>query len=216
MQFSEVVRHRRMTRAFRPDPVDEAVLTRVLDTARRTPSAGNTQGSELLVLSGPHETARFWDASLPPAKRASFAFPGLLDAPVIVLPFADRKAYLDRYAEPDKARTGLADATRWPVPYWLIDTSFVAMTLLLAAEDEGLGALFFGVFHHLDQVLAAFGVPTGYELVGAIAMGHPLESRAGRSAGRPRRSLDEMVHRGTWLGGQVTPVAGQIPQTSLP
>jgi nitroreductase len=215
MDFDAVVRGRRMVRAFRPDPIAPDVVARLLDTARRAPSAGNTQGTELLVLEGREQTARFWDASLPRAKRNGFAFPHLLEAPVIVLPFADRRAYLDRYGEPDKARTGLADADRWPVPYWLVDTSFVAMTLMLAVENEGLGALFFGVFHNLTDVLATFAVPHGYELVGAIAIGHPLDdvaARPGRSAGRGRRPLDEMVHRGHWLasGSMVPQPDGQV------
>jgi nitroreductase len=223
MDFEAVVRGRRMVRAFRPDPIDPAVVDRLLDTARRAPSAGNTQGTELLVLEGPEQTARFWDVSLPRAKRNGFAFPHLLDAPVIVLPFADRRAYLDRYGEPDKARTGLSDAAQWPVPYWLVDTSFAAMTLMLAVENEGLGALFFGVFHNLPEVLATFAVPRGYELVGAIAIGHRHDSadeRPGRSSARGRRPLDEMVHRGHWFASAVPDGDRQesiaMPQTSRP
>jgi hypothetical protein len=33
--------------------------------------------------------------------------------------------YLDRYARPDKGRTD-RDESRWPVPYWYIDTGFAA------------------------------------------------------------------------------------------
>ena len=59
----------------------------------------------------------------------------LLSAPVIALPLADSKAYVDRYGEPDKVQTGLgSSASAWPVPYWTIDTSMAVMTLLLAAE----------------------------------------------------------------------------------
>ena len=91
-----------MTRAFRSDPVPPELLDDLVDLASRAPSAGKTQGWHLVVLSG-DETARFWDVTLPSDERPGFAFPHLLDAPVIALPLADPQAYLDRYSEPDKA-----------------------------------------------------------------------------------------------------------------
>ncbi len=171
--------------------------TRVLNAARRGPSAGNTQGWDFVVLEGA-ETARFWDVTLPVNRRAKFRWQDLLVAPVIVLPLADQHAYLERYAEPDKQATGLAVAENWPVPYWQIDTAFATMLLLLAAQDAGLGALFFGVFRHAERLLASLGVPPGHDLLGAVALGHPLADEPGRSAERPRRALDDVVHRGGW------------------
>jgi nitroreductase len=188
-----------MVRAFTPDPIDPAVLRRVLDAGHRHPSAGWAQGTDFLVLEGPGQTASFWDVSLPPSERDGFPWPRLLDAPVLVLPLADPGAYLNRYGEPDKARSGLGEGQdRWPVPYWQLDTAMAAMLVLLAAEDEGLGALFFGIFAHEDELLARFGVPVGIRPIGAIALGHPVAERASRSLDRRRRSLDEAVHRGRW------------------
>jgi nitroreductase len=197
VDFADLVKHRRMVRAFEPRPIPGDVLEQLLDAARRAPSAGNAQGWAFVVLEGA-DTAKFWDITLPVDRRASFRFPQLLDAPAIVLPLADREAYLQRYSEPDKAATGLAEAGKWPVPYWQVDTAFATMLLLLAAEDEGLGALFFGVFRHADRLLASLGVPSRMELIGAIALGYPLPSPAGRSTERPRKALDQIVHRGGW------------------
>lgn len=197
-----MVRGRRMCRAFRDDPVDRAVLDRVLDAGRRAPSAGNTAGTHLLVLEGREQTSRYWDVALPPERRASFRWPRLLDAPVLVLPLADASAYVLRYAEDDKAHTGLGDGEdRWPTPYWTVDTSFAAMAMLLAAQDEGLGALFFGIFRNADEVLAALGVPDGLQPIGTIALGHPADdapAQPGRSAVRGLPALDQIVHRGGW------------------
>jgi nitroreductase len=196
-EFQELLRTRHMTRAFERRPIDQEQLDRVLDAARRAPSAGNAQGWAFVVLEG-DDTMRFWDVTLPTDRRSGFRWQQLLDAPVIVLPVADRGAYLSRYGEPDKATTGLADEAAWPVPYWQIDTAFATMLLLLAAQDEGLGGLFFGVFKHADVLLSDLGVPPGHELIGAVALGHPLEGAKGRSADRPRKALDEIVHRGGW------------------
>ena len=93
MQWREIVRRRRMVRDFTDEPVDSGVLRQLLDDARRTPSAGFTQGLDWLVLNGPEQTEKFWDVTLPLSERPSFRWPGLLRAPVIVLPMADRSAW---------------------------------------------------------------------------------------------------------------------------
>ena len=198
-EFRDVVRRRRMTRAFRPDPLPDGLLDELVDLASRAPSAGKAQGWHLVVLEG-EETSRFWDITLPPGRREGFRWQRLLDAPVIALPFADPQAYVDRYSEPDKARTGLGEsAAAWPTPYWTVDASMLVMTLLLGAQDAGLGALFFGVFRGEAELRAALEVPDRLELLGAIALGHPADDdEPGRSSSRPRRRSGEIVHRGGW------------------
>jgi nitroreductase len=199
-EFADVVRRRRMTRSFSSQPLADGVLEQMVRLAARAPSAGKAQGWHLVALEG-DDTARFWDITLPADRRASFRWQGLLDAPAILLPFADPQAYLDRYAEPDKAASGLGVGPEaWPAPYWTIDASMSVMTILLAAEDAGIGALFFGVFKGERELRQALGVPAGLELLGAIALGYPTEggSTVGRSATRPRRSPSEIIHRSRW------------------
>ena len=200
-EFSDVVRGRRMVRAFLADPLPDGTLERLVELAGRAPSAGNSQGWHVVALEG-DETARFWDVTLPAERRAGFRWQRLLDAPVILLPLADPTAYLDRYAEPDKAATGLGRSqTAWPVPYWTVDASMSVMALLLAATDAGLGALFFGVFAGEAELRTALGIPDRLELLGAIALGLPAgDDPPGRSATRRRRPVEEILHRGHWQG----------------
>lgn len=200
MDLDDALRRRRMVRSFSTRPVDPEVLDGLLDAARRAPSAGNSQGLDLVVLVG-DETARYWDVTLPPDRRASFRWPGLLRAPVLVVAVTDPRTYVDRYAEDDKAATGLgADPEAWPVPYWFVDAGAAVENLLLAVVAAGLGACLFGPFGHERAVRQALGVPEGRRLVATIALGHPDcgEDGRGRSAGRPRRPFDEVVHRGGW------------------
>ncbi len=192
-----MVRRRRMVRSFEDRPLPPTVLDRLLANAVRAPSAGFTQGWSFLVLEGPH-TERFWRHSLPPGERPSFRWPGLLRAPVLVLPLASRQAYLDRYAEPDKAGAGLHEEAGWPVPYWQVDCAFATMLLLLAAVDAGLGALFFGIFDGLPGLRAAFGIPGGYTPIGAVALGHPAPDEPSPSLARGRRPKEETIRRGRW------------------
>lgn len=197
MEFQDVVRKRHMVRAFVPGrDVPDAVVARILDNARRAPSAGHTQGWSFLVLRGGEETGRFWEALFPAERRGRFAYPGLFEAPLIIVPLASREAYIDRYAEPDKGWTD-GDDNRWPVPFWYIDTGFSALLMLLTAVDEGLGALFFGIFN-VDGFRSAFGVPEMWTPIGAIAIGYPAPSRKSPSLARGRKSAKACIHRGTW------------------
>jgi nitroreductase len=189
-----------MTRAFKPEPIPHDLLESVIDAGRRAPSAGNSQGVAFVVLEGLSQTSRYWDVTLP--NREPFGFPGLLVAPALVIVLAHPQAYVDRYAEPDKAETGLGEgAERWPVPYWTVDASFAAMLIQLAAIDAGLGVLFFGPFDHEAEVLRTLGVPEDHQAIGTIALGwpdDPRDTRAGTSAARPRRDKADVIHWERW------------------
>ena len=199
MEFDKVVRARRMVRNFRNEPVARDVVDDLLELATYAPSAGNTWGSHFVVLEGP-QTARYWDLTLAPGRREDFPWPGLLHAPVLVLPCADSSAYVERYGEPDKRSSGLGESSDvWGVPYWQIDTAMATMTLLHAAVDRGLGALFFGIFDHERAVCEALAIPSSVRPIGTVALGWPARAqRRSRSAQRGRPPLDHVVHRGRW------------------
>lgn len=199
LEFQEVVRRRHMCRSFDGEPLPPGVVEVILSNALRAPSAGFTQGTEFLVLEAPGGTARFWDVCLPSARRSRFPWPGLFRAPLLIIPFANKDAYLDRYAEADKGWTDRDDA-RWQVPYWFVDSAFAAMLVLLTAVDSGLGALFFRVADP-SGVREEFAVPSNFDPVGAIALGYPAaDDRPSSSTSRPRRPAGAVVHRGRWSG----------------
>jgi len=199
MQFADVVRGRRMVRSFTAESVDPDVLDRICELAVRVPAAGNTQGLDLVVLEG-SETELYWNASLAASRRERFPWPGLLVAPVLLIPVSNPGAYVERYSEADKAHSGLGlGQNAWSVPYWYVDSAFSAMVALLAAVDEGLGAVFFGQFDHEQAIKQALGIPEDRRPVGTIAIGHAApEQRASQSSLRPRRPIHEIVHRGGW------------------
>lgn len=200
--FADIVRRRRMTRSFDRRPIPTETLVDLVDLSSWAPSAGKAQGFHLVVLEGEH-TERFWEVTLPVMRRGAFKWQRLLDAPVIALPLADPKAYTARYSEPDKLATGLgAGEQAWPVPYWTIDASMAIMTLLLGAEDAGLGALFFGVFRNERKLRQSLGIPPALELLGAVALGFRADEddtgQVPRSAGRRRRRAEDIIHRNGW------------------
>ena len=198
--FHEVLSGRRMCRDFLPDALDELVVERVVASALRAPSAGNTSSMDLVVLGG-DDVGLYWDTTLSPQRRASFPWPGLLEAPTLVLAYQEPEAYVRRYGEADKDRSGLGDGLdAWPVPYWWVDGGAAVMAMLLAAEAEGLGALFFGQFDHEEAVASAFGVPRGRRAIGTIALGlvRPGGRSRSASAARGRPDPSSRIHPGRW------------------
>jgi nitroreductase len=187
-----------MVRAFTTEPLPEGTTDRLLRAANRAPSAGFSQGYSFLVLEGAEQTGKLW--SIVFGDEVEGPFTKLPNAPLVVVPLANRDVYLDRYAETDKGWTD-RDEAHWPVPYWYIDTGFTALLMLLDAVDEGLGALFLGIPpEDIPEFRATFDVPGDWTPIGAVAVGHPDQSvaPAGSSTTRRRKPLTDLVHRGTW------------------
>jgi nitroreductase len=206
MDFNEVIRKRRMVRAFTAEPLPPGTAERLLRAANRAPSAGFSQGYSFLVLTG-KEAAPIWDMFYASAGSGGATaadevaeIDALTTAQLVIVPLACKDIYLDRYAKTDKGRTD-RDETRWPVPYWYIDTGFTALLMLLAAVNEGLGATFFGIQpEDMDGFRAAYGVPAQWTPIGAVAVGYPNPEAETIPPARAseRKPLAELVHHGHW------------------
>jgi nitroreductase len=198
MEFQRVVARRRMVRNYTAQGVDPAVVQRILSNALHAPSAGFSQGWAFLLLDDPGDVARFWVCTTPEEDGNDAWSDGMRRAPVVVVPMSCKREYLERYAAPDKGWTDM-DESRWPVPYWDIDTAMAALLMLLTVTDEDLGACFFGIPPTMIAPFRTeFGVPDDYLPIGAISIGHRAEDRSSPSLLRGRRSVDEVVHRSQW------------------
>ncbi len=196
-----MLRRRRSVRRFDPDrPIPAEALEPILDAALRAPSAGHTQGVSVLVLDETDGVAAFWRITVgEPADDDDTWLRGMRTAPVLVTVWTSERAYLDRYAEPDKGWTD-RDKDRWSAPYWWVDAGMAAMNVLLAAVDAGLGACFFGIpTNRREAVRVHFGVPGDQLSVGVIAIGHPAGGDRGSAATRAKRDRDARIRRGTWI-----------------
>jgi len=185
-----------MVRHYDPDrPVPPEVVDRIVDNALRAPSAGFSQGWGFLVLDTADDIARFRDAARP-AEEPERWFAANVRAPLLIVPLANKDAYLDRYARADKGHSDRSDAW-WPAPYWDIDTGFAALLILLTAVDAGLGACFFGLpADRVEVFRTEFGVPAEYNPIGAISIGYSEEPA--RDLSSRRRPKDDVVRRGRW------------------
>lgn len=190
-----------MIRKFEQKSIPDDVLKRVLEVARHAPSGGFSQGFDFIVLAKPAELEWFYRTTDDPTDPDPFPGrePDLAPA-CIVLPFANKRAYLDRYAQPDKVQFGMYKEENWPVPFWTVDTSMAIMLVLLAAVDEGLGAWYFGITRGEDDVMRELGIPRFCIMLGVIALGYPSPEDKPRVAAfsRHRRPFEEMFHIGRW------------------
>jgi nitroreductase len=192
--FSEVVRARRMVRAYQPTPVNPKAVERILDTARRGPSAGYAQGQSFVLVTEPEQRRRIAEACDEQRYVARGYEPWVSLAPVHVIPCVRKADYEERYAEPDKA--GSRPPDEWLVPFWWVDAGATLMLLLLAAIDEGLAAGFLGA--DTARLRAVLGIPADVTPLGVVTIGHPMPDRRSGSLRRGRKPLQAIVHRGCW------------------
>jgi nitroreductase len=188
-----------MVREFDQRPLEPELLDQILESARHAPSAGFSQGFDFVVLEKTDLVTRFWQMTDDPQ------FPNPPDfaataATVIVLPLANKAAYLQRYSLPDKIAYGMNDEANWPVKFWETDTAMAIMLILLAATDLGVGALYFGITHGEEDLLRELGVPRGHQLLGVIGLGHRATDEVVDLTRfkKRRRQFNDMVHRNGW------------------
>lgn len=202
MEFAEVVRRRRMIRRYLPDPVPAEKIQRIVDAARRAPSAGYSQGQHFVVVTDTQTRAAIAEACGEPQHVAAGRDAWISVAPVHVIPCVAADDYRARYAEADKARSASPD--EWDVPFWWVDAGCALMLLLLAAVDEGLGAGFLAADSAaLREPLA---IPVEVAPLGVVTLGRPAgDGGPAGSAARGIRPPSETVHVGAWDAAGTAP-----------
>jgi nitroreductase len=101
-EYEALARRRRATRHFAPDPVDAALVDRLLGIAQWAPSGYNLQPVRFVVVT---------DRAIRPAlRRACMDQPQIEEAPVVIVFAGDHRAY-DNHFEEIVALDGTAGAT---------------------------------------------------------------------------------------------------------
>src|SRR3954451_11249138 len=145
MEFSEVVRRRRMVRHYDPArEVSRDQLQRVAAAAQKAPSAGFSQGQRIVIVTDQARRERIAAISDEPGYVAAGFDPWISHAPALFIPTVSEQIYHRRYQEPDKLED---DGTEidWPIPYWWTDVGATALLIHQAAINEGLVAGFLGL-----------------------------------------------------------------------
>jgi nitroreductase len=192
MEFRDLLRRRRMVRAYSDEPVARDVVERIVRVVHRAPSGGFSQGHRLYVVTGQQTRAELGRLA------GEDEYPGepwISAAPVHIVVGAREESYHERYRRPDKLRDG--EEIGWPAPYWYVDAGALFMLLQLAALDEGLVSGVFGVLpEQVPELKALVGMPDDVHFVCVVTIGHPrtgAEEPLSSRFTRMRLPLDELV-----------------------
>lgn len=191
-----------MVRAYAEKPVPHDALERVVETIRRAPSAGFSQGQRFVVVTDSERKRVLADAVGEEFYLEQGFAPWISRAAAVVVVCTREEDYHERYRQPDKVDES-GEEIVWPVPYWHVDAGKAAMLVLLAAIDEGLAA---GVFGFPDErharVRDVLRLPPDIALVEGITIGHAApdvaSDRLSSRGTRPRKTLDELVRWERW------------------
>ena len=164
MEFQELIRRRYSVREYRPDPVSEEALGRILEAGRLAPTAANRQPFRVVVL----ETKGRGEALGRVYHRAWF-----LQAPVVICVAG----------VPEEAWVRKDGRSHMDV-----DAAIVMDHMILAATDEGLGTCWIANFD-MNAAREVFELGAGEVPLLLTPLGHAAD----RPRLKERRNLDVLV-----------------------
>lgn len=185
-QYLSLLRKRRTIRRFKPDPVPQEYVEKILEAGRLAPSGANSQPWDFLVVKDQKLReqitdlfARHHEAS---KKLDSFPFPGTgntRSAPVIIVVCGDPRF---KRAYPFTGR---------PENTYVISVAAAIQQMHLAATALGLASSWRSVGLPVQQALKKLlDIPNFYDVFELIPLGFPdAQPRACY-----RRPLEEMAH----------------------
>ncbi len=171
MDFYDVIRKRLSVRSYKPDPVPEDVLNRILEAGRLAPSAKNFQPWKFIVVKDPAVR----QALVPACKGQG----SVGQAPVVICGCAIE----------EQAWKGMGG-------YWsaeAVDTTLALEHMILAAAAEGLGTCWIGAFLEAE-VKKVLAIPEGVKPIALTPLGSP----AVEAKPRPRKPISEIVCVDRW------------------
>ena len=198
-----VIDSRRDVRAFRSDPIPDAVLERILEAAHHAPSVGFMQPWNFIVIRDPAVRSRVKDVFLRENERAaanytgdraqlyrSLKLEGLEEAPVNVCVTCDRT----RGGRHVLGRNTIVDTD-------LYSTCCAIENLWLAARVEGVGVGWVSILDN-DALRAILGIPAHVVPVAYLCIGYPREfldsPELERRGWADRQPLEELVYHDQW------------------
>lgn len=201
----EAMRSTSSCRRFRPDPVPEDIVYRVLDAARFAPSGGNRQGWRVVVVRDAALRKRLrdlylrsWEAHHQPVFRRLGRGSGPADAyaehldevPVHLVVLVERSALVTAIPALDESRI-VAGASIYPFVH----------NLALALRAEGLGTTLSTVLIPVErEVKELLGIPDELALAAHLGVGWPAAPLPTRLRRRP---VEDFATVDSYLGQPV-------------
>lgn len=196
---------RRDIRAFRPDPVPDETLLRILGAAHRAGSVGFMQPWDFVVVRSAERRARIYDLFRRANDRAArhwrgdrgekylaLKLQGVLDAPLGICVTCDTR----RGGPNVLGRDSIRETD-------VYSTCLAVQNLWLAARAEGVGVGWVSIVDN-DELAAELRLPEGVIPVAFLCVGYPVEFPATpmleATGWRDRESLARLVHFDDWDG----------------
>ena len=184
MNVMDAIHQHRSIRAYKPDPVPEALLQEILAAGVRASSSGNMQTYSIIVTRDRALREQLYE----PHMEQSM----VLDAPVLLTFCADfhrMRQWLRINVAPDNFDNFMSFMIA------AIDATLVSQNVALAAEDRGLGICYMGsTLANCDQIGQILKLPPNVVPVVGFSLGYPDEDPAPRD----RLPLDGLVHNETY------------------
>ena len=183
-ELKHLLHRRRSIRAYKPDPVDEALIQEILEMGIHTSSSGNMQTYSIVVT----RDRAVREALYEPHMNQNM----VLDAPVLLTFCADFHR-MRRWASLSGAADSFDDMMGFMVA--AIDATLVSQSVALAAEARGLGICYMGsTIANCDRIGKILKLPKNVFPVVGFSVGYPAEDPAPRD----RLPLGGLVHRDTY------------------
>ncbi len=198
MDFAEVIRTTPTCRRYRPDPVPDDVLRRVLDGTRWAPTGGNRQGVRFVAVRDADLRRRLRDLYVPLWEQYAGRATERPGAPLPrLLAEADHMArHLDRIPVLVVVCAQLADllaTDRHLGRLSIVGGASVypaVQNLLLSARAEGLGTALTTLLCAVEpQVKELLAIPEGVATAALVPLGWPENPFPARLARKPLRDL---------------------------
>ncbi len=165
--FDHVIRTRRTTRSYRPDPVPEAVLQELVDLAILAPSGMNAQLWRFSIVTNA-EALRQVNAKVREGLVAMLpSMPALQHYESTLL----SEEYDIFYGAPALVVIQCPQGSN----VGMLDSLLAAENLILAAHAKGLGTCFMGFLmlaQSAEGIAQTLGVPDGYQITAPIIVGY--------------------------------------------
>jgi nitroreductase len=170
MNFQELIRARYSVRAYKPDPVEEDKLARVLEAARLAPTAANRQAFRVIVLPTKGREAEF---------RRVYGRDWFTQAPLVLAVCAL------------PAESWVRKADGWNAAE--VDATIAMTHIVLAAAEEGLGTCWIAAFDP-GAARDVLGLPADVVPAAFTPLGYPADTPAPKK----RRPLADLVRKDRW------------------
>jgi 5,6-dimethylbenzimidazole synthase len=199
----EAIYKRRDVRHFRPDPVPDEALRRVLDAAHHAGSVGFMQPWNFLVIRSSETKKRVFDLYQEANVKAAAIYTGERRALYDSLKLAGiMEAAVNLAVTCDGAREKGGALGRQSMPQAAVYSTCCAIqNLWLAARSEGLGVGWVSIVEP-EAVKQVLGIPDEITLVAYLCLGYPVafedKPMLERAGWETRLPLDEVVYQEAW------------------